>query len=84
MGHSNLLKTSERHPAAAGLPGRRFHDLRHAMASLLLAQGVPPRVVMDILGHSQMATTTDLCSHVMPAVHRDAADLMDRILAGNG
>lgn len=84
MEPSNVLKTFKKHLAAANLPDQRFHDLRHAAASLLLAQGVPPRVVMDILGHSQMATTMDLYSHVMPAAHRDAADLMDRILAGNG
>lgn len=35
---------------------------------------------MDILGHSQIATTMDLNSHVMPAAHRDAADLMDQLL----
>lgn len=34
---------------AAGLPPLRFHDLRHSAASLLLAQGVAPRVVMDLL-----------------------------------
>ena len=62
-------------------PNYLIHDLRHAAASLLLAQGVPPRVVMEILGHSQIATTKDLCSHVMPAAHQEAATLMDRILA---
>jgi integrase len=38
--------------AAAGLPDQRFYDLRHACASLLLAQGVAPRVVMETFGHS--------------------------------
>ena len=37
---------------------------------------------MDILGHTQIATTMDLYSHVMPAAQRDAADLMDRVLSG--
>ncbi|HEV2123759.1 MAG TPA: site-specific integrase, partial [Chloroflexota bacterium] len=82
MEPSNVLKTFKKHLAAAGLPEQRFHDLRHAAASLLLAQGVPPRVVMDILGHSQMATTMNLYSHVMPAAHREAAELMDRVLGG--
>ena len=68
----------------AGLPRQRFHDLRHCCASLLLAQNVPPRVVMDILGHTQIATTMDLYSHVMPAAQRDAADLMDSILERTG
>ncbi len=78
---SNVLKAFKRLLASADLPEQRFHDLRHAAASLLLAQGVPPRVVMDILGHSQIATTMDLYSHVMPAAHQDAATLMDRILS---
>jgi integrase len=60
----------------------RFHDLRHTCASLLLAQGVSPRVVMDVLGHSQLAITTDLYSHVMPTALREAADAMDRALGG--
>jgi integrase len=60
----------------------RFHDLRHTCASLLLDQGVPARVVMDVLGHSQLAITTDLYSHVMPTALREAADAMDRALGG--
>ncbi|HVD82589.1 MAG TPA: tyrosine-type recombinase/integrase, partial [Propionibacteriaceae bacterium] len=59
---------------------RRTHDLRHTCASLLLAQGVSPRVVMDVLGHSQLSITMDLYSHVMPSALRDAADAMDRAL----
>jgi integrase len=46
--------------ARSGLPRLRFHDLRHSAASLLLAQGVPPRVVMEILGHSQIGVTMNL------------------------
>jgi len=60
---------------------RRVYGLRYAAASVLLAQGGLTGVVMDILGHSQIATTMDLYSHVMPAAHQDAADLMDRLLA---
>jgi integrase len=58
----------------------RFPDLRHTCASLLLAQNVPARVVMEILGHSQLAMSTDLYSHVMPTALRAAADAMDRVL----
>jgi integrase len=60
----------------------RFHDLRHTRASLLLAQGVSPRVVMDVLGECQLSITMDLYSHVMPSALRDAADAMDRALSG--
>jgi len=58
----------------------RFHDLRHTCASLLLAQNVPARVVMEVLGHSQLSMTTDLYSHVMPTALHEAATAMDRAL----
>ncbi|MDQ2934069.1 MAG: site-specific integrase [Chloroflexota bacterium] len=68
--------------AAAGLPRMRFHDLRHGAASLLLAQGIHPRVVMEMLGHSTIAVTMNVYSHVTPALQREAADRMDGILSG--
>ena len=63
----------------AGVRRIRIHDLRHTGASLLLAQNVPARVVMEILGHSQLAITTDLYSRVMSTALRAAADAMDRV-----
>jgi len=64
----------------AGLPQRRFHDLRHSCATMLLAQGVSPRVVMEILGHSQIALTMNTYTHVLPDMKRDAAMRMDRAI----
>jgi integrase len=64
----------------AGLPSVRLHDLRHTAASLLIAQGVPARVVMGILGHSQIALTMNTYSHVAPEVSREAADRMAQVL----
>ena len=66
--------------ARAGLPPVRLHDLRHTAASLLLAQGVPARVVMEILGHSAIALTMNTYSHVAPEVSREAAERMAQIL----
>lgn len=66
----------------AGLQQRRFHDLRHSCATLLLAQGVSPRVVMEILGHSQIALTMNTYTHVLPELKRDAAERMDRVMRG--
>ena len=65
----------------AGLQQRRFHDLRHSCATLLLVQGVSPRVVMDLLGHSQIGITMNTYSHVIPDLRRDAANRMDQLLA---
>jgi integrase len=76
----NLVRHYHRALAKAGLPRKRFHDLRHTCASLLLAQGVQPRVVMEILGHSQIALTMDTYSHVIPSLKRDAANSMDKAL----
>jgi integrase len=67
--------------ASASLRHQRFHDLRHACASLLLAQGVPARVVMDVLGHSQVSLTLNTYSHVVPSLRTEAADRMENVLA---
>jgi integrase len=66
---------------AAKLPDMRLHDLRHSCATLLLAQGVNPRVVMETLGHSQVSLTLNTYSHVLPALQRDAAARMDAVFA---
>jgi integrase len=62
------------------LSEKRFHDLRHTCASLLLVQGVHPRVVMEVLGHSQISMTMDTYSHVMPVLQRHAAAQIDALL----
>jgi integrase len=76
----NLPRTFEHLVQQSGVRRIRFHDLRHTCASLLLAQGVSPGVVMEVLVHSQLSITMDLYSHVMPSALRDAADAMDRAL----
>jgi integrase len=77
---SNVTHEFQRVLKRAGLRHQRFHDLRHACASLLLAQGVPARVVMEVLGHSQISVTLNTYSHVVPALQREAADRMDDVL----
>ena len=62
----------------------RVHDLRHTCASLLLAQGVEPRVIMETLGHSHIATTMNIYAHVLPVLQRQAADRMDDLLSRDG
>ncbi len=64
---------------AAELPNIRFHDLRHTAASLLVAQGVHPRVVMEILGHSQISLTMNTYAHVLPQAQREATAYMDTL-----
>ena len=57
----------------AGLPSIRFHDLRHTHASLMLKQGVHPKVVSERLGHASVTITLDTYSHVLPGLQEAAA-----------
>ena len=65
----------------AGLPRIRFHDLRHTAATLMLSEEIHPKVASEILGHSTVAITLDLYSHVTETVASDAALRMNRLLA---
>lgn len=67
----------------AGLPPLRFHDLRHSAATLLLRQGIHPKVVSEMLGHSTISMTLDIYSHVLPDMQRDAVDALNKLL-GDG
>jgi integrase len=80
---SNVTHRLQRLLAEAGLPRQRFHDLRHCCASLMLANGEHPRVVMETLGHSQISVTLNTYSHVMPRALRDAADRLDALLTAS-
>jgi integrase len=80
----NIVGTFHRMLAQAGLPHKRFYDLRHTCATLLLVQGVHPRVVMEILGHSQISLTMNTYSHVVPTLQKEAARRMDDLLSGGG
>jgi len=67
----------------AGLPRIRIHDLRHTAATHLLTNGVHPKVVQDLLGHSTIAITLDTYSHVLPVLSREATTHMDKLLSGS-
>ena len=56
----------------AGLPRVRFHDLRHSAATLLLSLGVHPKVVQELLWHSQISVMLDTYSHILPDMQKDA------------
>ena len=63
--------------------GIRFHDLRHTHATLLMKQGVNPKVVQERLGHSNMSVTLDIYSHVVPGMQEFAAMQLDEALKEN-
>lgn len=79
--NSGVNHTLKKLLAVSNLRPMRVHDLRHGCASLLLAKGVTPRVLMETLGHSQISLTMNTYAHVIPSLQRDAADRMDEILA---
>ena len=65
---------------SVGLRRQRFHDLRHACASLMISQGVPSREVMETLGHSTIAMTLNRYAHIFQEAQREPADKMDEVL----
>jgi integrase len=62
---------------AKDLPRLRFHDLRHSHATQLLIEGIHPKIVQERLGHSTIAITLDLYSHVIGTLQEDAAARLD-------
>lgn len=74
--HRSFIRVSE----TASLRLIRLHDARHGCATLLTAAGVAPRVVMEILGHSQISLTMDVYTHVVQDTQREAISHMDRLL----
>ena len=61
----------------------RFHDLRHSAATILMSMGVPPKVVQEILGHSNISMTLGIYSHVLPGMQDDAMGKWDGLLGGD-
>jgi integrase len=64
----------------AGLPACRFHDLRHAAATFLLAQGMTLEDVKNLLGHSSITLTSNTYGHVLEQRQRQVAAAMDAVL----
>ena len=66
--------------AKAGVPLITFHCLRHSTASLLLSLGIHPKIVQELLGHSQITLTLDTYSHVLPSLQGEALDRLNALL----
>jgi integrase len=67
--------------AKAQLEPIRFHDLRHSAATIALSQGVHPKIVSEMLGHSRISLTLDVYSHSLPTLQAEAADKIAAALA---
>jgi integrase len=80
---SNLHRAWKQIVGRAGLAGVRFHDLRHAHATIMLTEGVHPKIVSERLGHATIGITLDTYSHVLPGLQAEAAAVLDRVF-GSG
>jgi len=76
LGSTSVHRAFNRLAKLANVPRIRIHDLRHTHATLLLEQGVHPKVVQERLGHATYAITMDLYSHVSAKLHQEAAAVL--------
>ncbi|MGH2382980.1 MAG: tyrosine-type recombinase/integrase [Candidatus Limnocylindria bacterium] len=79
-----VARAFRRHLVRLGLPHQRFHDLRHAFATLMIEAGEDLGVVSRILGHADFSTTADVYAHLTPAMLDRAAARMDDVLGAAG
>jgi integrase len=76
----NIVRHFKLKSKEAGLPEIRFHDLRHTAATLMLSGGIHPKVVQEMLGHSQISLTLDTYSHIVPSLQKEAAEKINILL----
>jgi integrase len=79
-----LLKMFDRLLESAGLPHMHFHDLRHSAASILLSMGANPKVIQELLGHSEMSITLGTYSHLFPTMQEEAMGKWDDVFGDGG
>lgn len=77
---NNVLRQFKHICKKAGVPIIPFHALRHTHATLMLQEGVHPKIVSERLGHSRVGVTMDVYSHVLPDMQADAADQFQNML----
>ncbi len=80
MDPSNMYHNFKKLLKISGLPDIRFHDLRHTAATLMLQQGINPKVVQERLGHSDISLTLNTYPHVLPDMQDEAAGKLDELL----
>ncbi len=79
---ATVTRAFQRALEVAGLPHRRFHDLRHSAATFLLAQGFTLEDVKNLLGHSSIVLTSSTYGHALEQRQRAVAMGMDAVLGG--
>ncbi|PGO61763.1 site-specific integrase [Bacillus cereus] len=76
----NLRKEFYNLTEKLGLPKIRFHDLRHTHATMLIQQNVNVKLIADRLGHSDIETTLNTYSHVLPDMQKSVSEKLDKIM----
>lgn len=75
---SYVEKEFKRVAVCIGMPDLKLHELRHTYATILLQEGVPPRVVQELTGHASLSVLLDTYAHVLKGVTRQAAEAFQR------
>jgi integrase len=78
-----LLRIFKKLLKEAGLPHMHFHDLRHSAATILLSMGVNMKVIQELLGHSDVAITLGLYSHMLSSMQKEAVDKWDGVFGND-
>lgn len=76
-----IAKTFPRKVKQHKFPTIRFHDLRHSFATIALSNGIHPKIVQEILGHSDIKITLQTYSHVIPVMHGDSMAKIEKMFA---
>jgi len=74
---NNVTRAFKRLAESIGLQGVRFHDLRHTHATLMLREGIHPKIVSERLEHSSVVITLDTYSHILPGLQQAAAQAFE-------
>lgn len=77
---SNIRRFFNAQIHRVGLPKIRFHDTRHTHATLLLLQGVNPKIVSERLGHADVRISLDTYSHLLPSMQKETAVMFGKML----
>lgn len=77
---ATVRKSWKRLVKRLGIENINFHALRHSHATLLLREGISPKVISERLGHANITTTLNIYAHVTPGMQRQAVKAFDRIL----
>ena len=78
---NTITRAWETLAARYGVKVIRFHDAWHTHASIMLKQGIHPKIVQERLGHSSIAVTLDTYSHIAPGLQESAAKRFDEVLS---